>query len=351
MSKNLMDELKPNTPPEGYHASLRSRLIVAAVLIAIFVPTFVIGGWIFLFAIVIFAILAILEVIKAPRKKYGWWVYAATYVIALSYIYWFIIKYNLAEYLSNPDSFVFSLEDYYRQIDISIVGIGASLLLYFCIAVFDPNFSFHDVMYFFTMTLIIGMGFQSAYLVRYQAFYVASSGFADYPWWNDKTASELLNEPLFKFWISCELFIFVCFGALMTDASAYFGGIFFGKHKMNPRISPKKTWEGFFFGIIGGSICMFAFGMIFALVGLPMLPYLDRSHWYYILFLSVCVPLVSVLGDLSFSLIKRTYGVKDFGNILRGHGGILDRLDSVLFSLIFTATILVFLVNNFNFLA
>jgi len=348
---SLKEELRPNSPPEGYRVSLRSRLIVAFILLAIFVPTFIIGGWIFLVAIIPLAILAILEVIKATRKKYGWWVYVATYIIALSYIYWFIIKYNLSAYFADPNNFIFSLENYYRQIDISIIGIGASLLTYFCIAVFDSNFSFQDLAYFFTMTLIIGMGFQSAYLTRYQAFYVASYGFSEYLWWNGQAAKTLVNEPIFKFWISCELFLYVCFGALITDVFAYFGGIFFGKHKMNPRISPKKTWEGFFFGIIGASILLFVIGIVLAAAGMPILPYLDLNHWYYIFFLSISIPLIATLGDLSFSLIKRTYGVKDFGNILQGHGGILDRLDSVIFALVFTAMILVFLVNNFNFLA
>ena len=129
------------------------------------------------------------------------------------------------------------------------------------------------------------------------------------------------------------LLLYVALGACLNDAFAYFVGVFLGKHKMNERISPKKTWEGFFGGIILTSIFISGFALIFAFTSHPLLPgILDVEHMYHIFILSLIIPLVSTLGDLVFSSIKRHYQIKDFSNIIPGHGGILDRLDSLLFA-------------------
>ena len=101
-----------------------------------------------------------------------------------------------------------------------------------------------------------------------------------------------------------------------SDTFAYFTGKFFGKHKMAPKISPKKTWEGF-----GGGVILTLVAGFFVEQYYPEL----RGNWIIVGFLiSVFAP----LGDLVESQLKRTFGVKDSGNIIPGHGGILDRLDS-----------------------
>lgn len=120
----------------------------------------------------------------------------------------------------------------------------------------------------------------------------------------------------------------------MADGGAYFAGTFFGKHKLAPGISPKKTWEGF----VGGLICSALSG---ALCGLGY-ELLDRIAVGGEVALRVNIPVLAVtgffvawlglLGDLSMSLLKRQCGVKDFGNILPGHGGVMDRFDSVVFT-------------------
>lgn len=101
-----------------------------------------------------------------------------------------------------------------------------------------------------------------------------------------------------------------------SDSFAYFFGRLFGKHKMAPKISPKKTWEGF----IGGVICTLILGFFIE----QYLPEM-RGNWLIIGFL---VSIFAPLGDLVESQLKRTFGVKDSGNIIPGHGGVLDRLDS-----------------------
>ncbi len=101
-----------------------------------------------------------------------------------------------------------------------------------------------------------------------------------------------------------------------SDSFAYFTGRLFGKHKMAPKISPKKTWEGFAGGVI--------FTLILGFYIKQKMPDM-RGNWMVIgLLVSVFAP----LGDLVESQLKRTFGVKDSGNIIPGHGGILDRLDS-----------------------
>jgi len=101
-----------------------------------------------------------------------------------------------------------------------------------------------------------------------------------------------------------------------SDSFAYFAGRLFGKHKMAPKISPKKTWEGFAGGVILTLILSFFIEKYF-----PEL----RGNWIIVGFL---VAVFAPLGDLVESQLKRTFGVKDSGNIIPGHGGILDRLDS-----------------------
>lgn len=101
-----------------------------------------------------------------------------------------------------------------------------------------------------------------------------------------------------------------------SDSFAYFTGKFFGKHKMAPKISPKKTWEGFAGGVILTLILGFFIERYF-----PNL----RGNWVVVGFL---VAVFGPFGDLVESQLKRTFGVKDSGNVIPGHGGILDRLDS-----------------------
>lgn len=113
-----------------------------------------------------------------------------------------------------------------------------------------------------------------------------------------------------------------------ADIGAYFVGSFLGKHKLCPKISPKKTVEGAIGGVIVCILATCLLTWIFA-----DLIY-QKTVW--INYLSLCLlafvgSLFSILGDLSFSLVKRTFQIKDYGNIIMGHGGMLDRFDSVIF--------------------
>ena len=111
--------------------------------------------------------------------------------------------------------------------------------------------------------------------------------------------------------------------AFMSDSGAYFAGVFFGKHKLAPTISPKKTVEGLIGGIAGAVLGVMLFGIVLS-VGFRL-----QVNYLYGIVYGLLGSLASVLGDLTFSVIKRQVGIKDYGNLIPGHGGILDRFDSM----------------------
>ena len=114
------------------------------------------------------------------------------------------------------------------------------------------------------------------------------------------------------------LVVLTAFG---TDIMAYFSGFLFGKHKLCPKISPKKTIEGSIGGTLGSVILSGLFGYFFA-----------PEVLVHCLIIGVLGGIVSQFGDLTASIFKRKMGIKDYGNLIPGHGGILDRFDSVLFT-------------------
>ncbi len=118
--------------------------------------------------------------------------------------------------------------------------------------------------------------------------------------------------------------------AWMTDTGAYFVGTFFGKHKLCPRISPKKTVEGLFGGIAVSIVISLLAGLVYESVVLKGTAHVSYGEIFVLAL--ICAPL-SVIGDLFASIIKRRCGVKDFGNFFPGHGGMMDRFDSLMFVL------------------
>lgn len=113
------------------------------------------------------------------------------------------------------------------------------------------------------------------------------------------------------------LVYFIAFG---TDTCAYFTGVTFGKHKLCPVLSPKKTIEGALGGILGSSIITIMF-----------FSYLSINKMVEIIIFSIIASIFSMFGDLIASKIKREYKIKDYGNVFPGHGGVMDRFDSVVF--------------------
>ena len=119
-------------------------------------------------------------------------------------------------------------------------------------------------------------------------------------------------------------FLLVFLGSWVSDVFAYFVGCAIGKHKMIPEISPKKTWEGAVGGIFFTVVAFLVYGIIISLTTDV------RPNYIVLAILGLLLSIVSIFGDLVASLIKREHGVKDYGYIFPGHGGVLDRFDSAL---------------------
>lgn len=113
--------------------------------------------------------------------------------------------------------------------------------------------------------------------------------------------------------------------AFMSDTGAFFTGIAIGKHKLAPELSPKKTVEGSVGGLVVAIACCCVYGLVMQYV------FHLRVNFLFLAVYGALGSVISQVGDLSFSYIKRQYGLKDFGNIFPGHGGVLDRFDSVIF--------------------
>lgn len=128
--------------------------------------------------------------------------------------------------------------------------------------------------------------------------------------------------------------------AWVADVGAYFAGTLFGRHKLCPEISPKKTVEGLVGGTVVDMVVMLLCGVWFSAVF-----YQGQVGVNYIALLLIGLfgSLISVLGDLSFSIIKRSCHIKDFGQVIPGHGGVLDRFDSVIFTAPFVYLLVMFL--------
>jgi phosphatidate cytidylyltransferase len=146
--------------------------------------------------------------------------------------------------------------------------------------------------------LDVGAGaFVQVYVAFMAGFYVALTG-----------------SPQGEWWTLASLIIVV-----FTDVGAYASGLALGRHKMAPVISPGKTWEGF----AGSIVVAIAFGAVLA-------PLMLQQPWWVGAIMGVLLALVGTAGDLTESLIKRDLGIKDISTWLPGHGGFLDRLDSIL---------------------
>lgn len=137
------------------------------------------------------------------------------------------------------------------------------------------------------------------------------------------------NETVVPF-LSTKLIGFFFLVIMGADTGAYFVGKSFGKHKLVPKISPGKTWEG----VIGGIVLSSAFAAIASATFFKPDPMIEHSGlpFHVSIPLAIVMTVIGILGDLSESAMKRGAGAKDAANILPGHGGLLDRLDSLLFN-------------------
>ncbi|MCT2343992.1 phosphatidate cytidylyltransferase [Niallia taxi] len=249
---------------------MKQRTITGVLAAAVFILFILLGDMpLVLFTFLIGAI-ALYELLK--MRKLHLWSFSGMLSLLVTWI--FIL----------PDEYIGFLAEW----NLSKIEIGLlAILLYLSYMVASKNkFTFDDVGFSVLSVLYIGVGFH---------FFVQISN-------NDLT---MLVYSLFIIWA--------------TDSGAYFIGRAFGKRKLWPEISPNKTVEGF----VGGIVCAVVVAVLFYVFG-----YIE---WSIIPLITIILSIFGQIGDLAESALKRHYGVKDSGRILPGHGGILDRFDSLLF--------------------
>ncbi|MBC6938417.1 MAG: hypothetical protein DYG87_04075 [Anaerolineae bacterium CFX3] len=156
--------------------------------------------------------------------------------------------------------------------------------------------------------------------------FTATVGGLAYLGWIGAYLYDLRALPEGGWWL-----MFVLPTVWMADSSAYAIGAKYGKHKLAPRLSPKKSWEGYFAGVFTGTLYggffAWAYNVNSMLFGQPLLGHLAISVWQGMAF-GFALSAVTILGDLGESLIKRQGQIKDSGNLFPGHGGAFDRIDS-----------------------
>jgi len=254
---------------------MKKRVISAIVALAIFIPIFIKGGLIFALAIYLVSILGLKEFLNAKNSKKN----IPTFIEFISYIIFTLIV------LSNINS-----KEMIFSIDFRV--LAALFLVYLIPTVLyhdREQYSVTDAFYFIAGIFFLGISFSLLIIIRN---------------------------------ISLNLIIYLFLITMLTDSYAYITGSLIGRHKLLKEISPNKTWEG----MIGGTVLGTIISMIFYLVAID-----STIPIYQIALITLFLSIIGQFGDLCFSAIKRYFNIKDFSNIMPGHGGILDRFDSIIF--------------------
>ena len=252
---------------------MKQRIITGLILALVLFPALYVGGWPLRAVVIFFLTISTYEVIHATGKKFPLWLL----ILLLASV--FVLGTIQLEYLLPLIITLF-------------IGL-------FIITILTEVFHTDDLAYLFMMTLVMALTLRSVHEIQ-------SYG--------------------------TRMVVYIAFITYATDTAAYFAGSFFGKTKLIPRISPKKTVEGSIGGWIGGFLTGLGFGFLF----------IRSISFELILVSSLILPVVGQFGDLAFSALKRHYNIKDFGSLLPAHGGVLDRIDSLIFNLLFFYVLMIF---------
>lgn len=256
---------------------MKKRILSAVVLIAIFVPLLIIGGIPFTIFLSIAALGGMYELINARKKKKDF------PLIIKIFGYFLTLLVLVCNYLTNRYSF-----NYYFDIRLLALLIFA----YVSPIVFtndSKKYNLNDALFMLGSTVFLGVSFSLLIAIR----------------------NSSITYIIYMFLISC-----------ITDTFALLTGMKIGKRKLAPLISPNKTIEGF----IGGSIMGTFVATVYFLEVVS-----KGANVFVVIGMTLFLSILGQVGDLVFSAIKRYYGTKDFSNLIPGHGGILDRLDSIIF--------------------
>ncbi len=261
---------------------MKTRILTAIVAIALFVPVCIFSDYIiFPIAISILCAVGVFEITKCLNFHKNFVLTIPMYLIALALP---IIRFSG---IINSD------------MKFSVIAVAcAFFMLIYCLAysMFKKNEEkISDILVVYGLFVYVVGCFSSVVMVRYSA-----DGMGHY------------------------MYILIFLGAWVSDTFAYFTGMLLGKHKLIPSISPKKTVEGAIGGVVFTLIAFVIYGVVLNNVFSVSIPL------YTFIILGVFLPVVSQIGDLIASAVKRQYGIKDYGKVFPGHGGVLDRFDSVM---------------------
>jgi len=250
---------------------MKQRVISAIIALAIAIPLLFLGGIYFKILAYALGILSLRELIRARKR-------IPKYMEYISYLLFTIIYVN---------NFYLIGTTFYLDFKLLILML---IVLILPLVIYHDNelYNIDDALYLIGSVLFMSL----AYIV----------------------VVNLRDENLL-------IIFYIMIITIITDTFAFIGGCKYGKHKLVPSISPKKSIEGLVFGTVSGTIAGSLF-YIFLMGGLNI---------YLVVGFTLFLSLVGQFGDLIFSSIKRHYDIKDFSNIMPGHGGILDRLDSIIF--------------------
>lgn len=344
-----------------------TRIITGVVLVAVALPVGILGGW-FVFVLLLFlALVGSHELLEVPGpKKFSLPIRIITYTYVLLLMLSFFIK-----PWANGSLDAWFMLDVNKYGSITpmffLVPILLTLVYFFSlffIAIRSEKVELADVTFLVVTETFMTYGFLGMLFLRY---FPNATGFFGNPVSANWFSLYYQSHDLAQNWSSSILIFALCFGTWFADIGAYFVGVLFGKHKMNERISPNKTWEGF----IGG--CLFSYLFFFGGVALfefvfdmPLVPgllqfghsevlanmnILGGNAWVFLVLIGLLLPFIGNLGGFLFSLIKRHYGIKDYGKIFPGHGGVIDRFDSVLANSLSTGLLLLMMSFGFNMIA
>ena len=270
-----------------------TRIITGAVSIGIFVPVCIFSDTMaFPIVISLLCFIGVYEMAKCLGFDKNYFITIPMYIVALALPMLRHSKYDIL-FNTNTPYLAFTM--------VILFGLLIYILAY---VMFKKNtVKLSEILTFYAMYVYIIGCFISMVLVRYSDAYLGTDG-----------------SPIDGVYVYLLAFV----GAWVCDTFAYFVGKFFGKHKLIPEISPKKTIEGSIGGIV------FTIGA-FALYTFIVNTAFDQSLSYIKLCaLGLVMSIISQIGDLVASSVKRQYDLKDYGNLFPGHGGVLDRFDSVM---------------------
>ncbi len=285
---------------------MKQRIITAIILGLVALPICIFSGTIaFPIAIAFIGVVGVWELLGCMGIRKNLLISVPLYIAAVAAP--FVVRYTLDNKLATTLSSVIPYKPV-RSYDALIVVLGLYVLYILGVWIFsyqkDQNVDMNKTLASVLISLYIISATSSIVMIR-------DSFGGEYYWY----------------------FIFI--GAWVTDTFAYFTGVFFGKHKLIPNVSPKKTVEG----AIGGVVFCIAFFVGYGAIINSLTDY--NISLVLLGFAGLLSAFVSMIGDLSMSVIKRTYGIKDYGKIFPGHGGVLDRFDSILAVSIVLALVLV----------